>query len=156
MRCSSAQYIHAKHVTSGRPLSGIPAAHTILRLRCHFCPLCFPSCSEQRLWDEGHLFWQQGQSAPLRLSYSTAFNSAPLWLTSLLGRAFSCSLCLRVCVWGRLLKILIFQRHRASTAAVLACTCRGRRRCRSPALLTWLCLGFFCFFSYARSVNVPH
>lgn len=53
MHCGPAQepcqYIHAKHVTSGQLLSGIPAAYTILRLRCHFCPLCFLSCSEQRL-----------------------------------------------------------------------------------------------------------
>lgn len=110
---------------SGRILSGIPAAHTILRLCCHFCPLCFLSCSEQRLWDEGHLFWQKGRSAPLRLSYSAAFNSALLWLTSLLGRAlqWAACLCVCVCVWtGRLLKSWSFN---AAHLQPLLCLWRG-------------------------------
>lgn len=145
------QYIHAKHVASGQLRSGIPAAHTILRLRCHFCPLCFLSCSERRLWDEGHFSWQQGRSAPLRLSSSTAFNSAPLWLTSLLGvrapvrRTVCLRACVCVCERGRLLKSWSFNTAQLSTLCWASVHVHGRWHCHSPALLTSLCLDFFFF-----------
>lgn len=110
---------------------------------CRFCLLCLLSCSEQRLWDEGHLFWQQGRSSPARLSYSTALDGVLLCPASLLG----CVLHVCLHVWLREDVEALTSKHRPASDSF--CTGVHIQRQHCPHLLTSLCL--LC----DHSVNVP-